>query len=345
MKQFKGILWSLAFTFVCCLGYAQTVTEVEWWFDEQRADVQQASIGGSDILWTKDIPTGSLKEGLHVLHLRLKDSQGLYSGISSTYFFKPNEGSAQGERRLLYWFDDTLTEAVNVPLSADQTLASLDIDASQLSPGGHTLHFRLGYENGGYIATTTDYFVHGSNPYSSMATDAPVITEYAYWFDVDDENGVSGIFDKPVATTDFVKDIPTASLSPDEEHIFNIRFTRSDGQSVQMSETFNTTNALTIYNPGISLSNGSLQPGKTLTITGLNFTPGGQVAISTDCTDGVTTVAANAEGAFTATVAIPANCPAGLYAVSAKDLGSGKSVMPAQFRVKEPETQSAASHI
>jgi uncharacterized protein YjdB/pimeloyl-ACP methyl ester carboxylesterase len=412
MKRLKKTGLSLLIAFFCCAGYAQTVSEVEWWFDNQYGGgVQRSSIGGSDVTWTRDISTNTLNEGLHILHIRLKDNSGRYSGISSDYFFKfnrstpgsstieywfdgdfdnrkqesiptdgtvgfewpttglgqglhtvsyrtgyapgamgsvhsdyffkLNSGSARGPKRLVYWFDDRVEESAYRTLDGNQTLASLDIDAGQLTPGGHVLHMRLGYENGGYTATTTDFFVHGANPYGSGSASASLtVTDYTYWFDKDAENSVSVSFNQPSATVNLVEDISTTSLTPDETHTFNIRFDRNDGKSVLLSEKFTTTGSLICYAPSLLLSRSELQPGENMVITGKGFVPDGEVRFYfTQGIETVYTTQADAKGRFEYALPISGEFTDREYALYARDMASGKTTAAQRFNVRQPDVK------
>ncbi|MDR0757211.1 MAG: Ig-like domain-containing protein [Tannerella sp.] len=419
MKRLKKTGLSFLFALFCWAGYAQTVSEVEWWFDGRYDEAQRASIGGSDITWRSDISTDALSEGLHVLHLRLKDNSGRYSSISSDYFFKLsrststgnmveywfddgfdsrkqesipangtvsfewptselsqglhilhyrtgyapgamrsvhsdyffklNSGNAQGAKRLVYWFDDKMSESVYQTLDSHQTLASLEIDASRLSPGGHVLHMRLGYENGGYASTTTDYFVHGTNPFGIGSASTPLaLTEYAYWFDQDADNSVSVRFEPPVSTVDLVEEISAASLTVNETHTFNISFKRNDGQSVLLSEPFNASSRLIINAPRLGLSPSKLQRGENLEITGENFTPNGQVSfscLSNNLSIDISPVFADATGIITYRITVPNDCAEGLYNLSATDQSSGKTVTDVPLLISRSGTPPTDSRI
>ncbi|MDR2774123.1 MAG: cadherin-like beta sandwich domain-containing protein, partial [Tannerella sp.] len=312
--------------------------KLEYWYNddfEAKKTVSLTENGDTtelDGLDVRDMPFG-----LNRLHLRATDG-----AISSSYVMKTVDGVTN---RLEYWFDDNVTKRNYLTLNNSHTLTSLTLSAGQLSYGGHLLHMRLSDASGGYAATSTDYFMHGKNPYDSSASaESLTITEYTYWFDDDTKDEVSHTYAQPAATKNFAENISAASLTANETHMFNIRFKRNDGKSVTVSEEFNTTNILTFYNPGIFLSQSSIPQGDNLVIFGNDFTPNEEVRFY--FSRGIETIyatRADAQGKFEYTLAISGEFTDKEYLFYAKDMVSGKATTVQRFNVQQRNSLSDAS--
>ena len=66
------------------LTLAQTLTSFEYWFDDGFERRQSVTIHGGDFLIETNIDTRQLSQGVHSLSFRAKQSDGMYSAISSS---------------------------------------------------------------------------------------------------------------------------------------------------------------------------------------------------------------------------------------------------------------------
>ena len=325
-----------------------TTSVLEYWVNEwvgNRAAIPLSSDGMYDLIFTGI----TLPAGMHQLHFRVRDSNGLYSGVSSHWFMKLNQGREGGAQVLEYWFNDDIGVKHTRALSSADELVSIDITTAGLSHGVHRITFRTGTQNGVYSSPTTDYFVTGKNPFANQAAGPLYITEYTYRFNNDDAVTVPVNTSSPSVTLNALLD--ASHLAADEQHEVSIYAGRNDGaRSITVTGEFEMgEGAGRVVNiPGISLSKILLQPGDTIVVSGINFTPGSVVSLSCISSEGsieISAATSDDRGRFTLELEIPDDCPEGLYTVLANDVNEIRQVMSAPFRVSPSETELTTSNL
>lgn len=121
---------------------AQQLTQFEYWFDGDFAGRTAVALSGSYDATTKDVATDQLSAGFHKLYLRAKRSDGMYSAINTSHFFKLPTGQTNG--LLEYWFDDNYSQRKTFTLSAtDGTEQGFELNLSDFQQGLHTLKMRV----------------------------------------------------------------------------------------------------------------------------------------------------------------------------------------------------------
>jgi hypothetical protein len=118
---------------------------------------------------------------------------------------------------------------------------------------------------------------------------------------------------------------------------FNVPATATNGpHNVQASDGVNSpVTQLTIYSTIISLSPTSGGIGATVTVNGTGFASSSAITVRFDTTQ-VATATSNAQGAFTASFAVPAGSTSGTHTVNATDAASNAA--SAQFTVTQTST-------
>ncbi len=161
---------------------AQTLTQYEYWFDDGFDNRITMGLSGKEKYVTAGLDTRSLGSGMHQFYLRLKQSDGMYSPITSQMFFKAmvNEGGS-----LEYWFDNDFSGRKTASLTggASQEYISVSIDASQLSNGVHQFFYRLKQSDDVYSPVSVSHFFKAQVPQGGMLE---------YWFD-DNHSGCKRI--------------------------------------------------------------------------------------------------------------------------------------------------------
>jgi len=191
LLKFKLLLFLLTTT---TFLQAQTVTQVEWWFDNDYSSAVTESAHGNDFVWRKDMPTNSLEPGFHWLNLRFKDDKGYWSGITSHYFLKLDGIHGNVISHFEYWFGEDMTQSHSIPLSTVDLSSSgeiaivLNLDMETVPNGLHQLNFRVGYVNGVHSAISTSFFYKCDNTITSATT------VFEYWIDDDFGNRAQKTF-------------------------------------------------------------------------------------------------------------------------------------------------------
>ena len=179
----KRLLTTGAAVLVLCLTYllpasavAQQLTRYEYWFDNNVGSRHAGTLSGSTADIDLDIDTDGLNDGLHVLHLRVRRSDGKYSSIMSSTFLKFFTGRVT---MMEYWVDNDLDGAVRLPCtphsSGSGIVLNADLDLKAVSPGMHRLNYR-GVSDGGTAATAVN------SSYFLKRLDGTV-TMIEYWVD------------------------------------------------------------------------------------------------------------------------------------------------------------------
>ncbi len=209
------------------LSSAQTLTRLEYWFDDGFGDKRAINLSGTEYVVDTEISTANLKNGVHKLWYRVRRSDNMYSPISSSTFFKYQFGDGM---KLEYWVDDDYEHAQTF----DGHLASdgkdyvfvSDLDLGNVSPGHHRLHCRaLSSDNQAATAITSMPIIVKSL-YNIEDPAALTVTEQAYWFDDEEPEviTVSNPQHEIVQPTTF----DTRRLT-DGKHTLHMRFGNSAG--------------------------------------------------------------------------------------------------------------------
>lgn len=125
------------------LMLAQTLTSYEYWFDDDIAGRQTGVLNGKEVLFESTIDTEHLPDGVHFINFRAKQSDGQYSSVTSSCFYKMKieEGSV-----LEYWIDDDRSHVRTIQgsLASDghDYIFNAYLDMRSVSPGLHRLNLR-----------------------------------------------------------------------------------------------------------------------------------------------------------------------------------------------------------
>ena len=88
-----------------CDIYAQSISQYEYWTDDEYATRSVVDAGASDISLT--ISTETLGAGVHFLNFRAKGSDGTWGNFYRYMYYIPTlKNDASGSLSLDYWLDD-----------------------------------------------------------------------------------------------------------------------------------------------------------------------------------------------------------------------------------------------
>ena len=179
-KYLYGLLLGLLFL-LPPTSFAQSLSRYEYWFDDDFAGRRIASLSGKEKDLTVTIDTYFLETGLHRLNLRVKQSDGKYSAITTSSFLKVVMGEAKW---LEYWFDGDETNKRRIEGTAASDgngyVFNSEVDISELSVGNHQLFYRA-VSDDGLVGTAVSV-----SPFLKLVTGEAKWLEY--WFDGNQEN-------------------------------------------------------------------------------------------------------------------------------------------------------------
>jgi PKD repeat protein len=246
MKQIVLLIISIiAFN----IGFSQVnLSSFEYWFDADIAErtTQTMSMTQTESI-NQSVSTLGLNSGIHILSFRIKDENGLYSSIQSSFFYKLDEGLITPNQieSYEYWFDTDYENKVAVSLLTGETLSILtDITTISLNNGMHIFNFRVKDENGLYSVIQSSFFYK----LDEGLTTPNQIESYEYWFDTDYENKVA-VSLSTGETISILTDITTISMNTGM-HIFNFRVKDEKGlySAIQSSFFYKLDEGLTTPN-------------------------------------------------------------------------------------------------
>lgn len=152
------------------------IVAYEYWFDNDVAGRTVVSWSANDAVLRASISTEGLSPGLHKFNFRVRRSDGEYSPVTSSIFFK---GATQG-KKLEYWFDDDIGSLDYIDISDTEEEQSFDLnlcDISKFPMGFHKFNMRVAM--GGYSPVYSASVL-------KLTSGAP--TKIEYWVDDDYDN-------------------------------------------------------------------------------------------------------------------------------------------------------------
>ncbi len=150
--------------------------DYEYWFDEQTQTKVSGTVadGGS---FSLDISAADLTPGLHSLLVRVGDGKGEWSPVSASLFVRPFDEGTGDAAECEYWLDGDTRNRKRTVLSG--TTSMLDIDASALSAGVHSIAFCAVDKEGRRGTVSSAYFV---KPFI-FSKGTNTLTAYRWWLD------------------------------------------------------------------------------------------------------------------------------------------------------------------
>lgn len=202
-----------------CDIYAQSISQYEYWTDDEYDTRSVVDAGASDISLT--ISTETLGAGVHFLNFRAKGSDGTWGNFYRYMYYIPTlKNDASGSLSLDYWLDDDNAGQKSKDIDNDNVALALDISA--LKPGVH-------YFNCTPISTTSGrgnseryiFYV----PMSSSQATISAVKGYEYWFD----DNYSAVVKKQTDAGEQVLSLSLEGLASGV-HYFNCRAVNERGE-------------------------------------------------------------------------------------------------------------------
>lgn len=175
-RKITTLIWICLLCMLPCLTWAQSLTQYEYWFDDDFGGKVVGSLSGTEAVFNSNISTDQLDNGVHKFSFRAKQSDGKYSAITSSLFLK--RPATQGSM-MEYWFDDNFNQRDSISISSteDEQEMTLDLQNNTKYPMGfHKLNMRLKIEGEGMSA------VYSADVLKLSAGKA---TKLEYWIDND----------------------------------------------------------------------------------------------------------------------------------------------------------------
>jgi PKD repeat protein len=234
----KKILLYMILLFLCYrTANAQQIVSYEYWFDSNNAGVVSVPVSNqTEYDLNTLITTTSLSTGVHFIHIRFKDSNGIYSCVLSQPFYNTTFGSNQSLVTYEYWFDSNYAGRINQSLSnvSSYNLNSL-VNAAGLSEGFHSFHIRFGCTGGFWTGVL-------SQPFYKIATldlTSNLITSYRYYYN-DNSSQMHNIYlSSPATYYDILTQLASRNYTHPDSNILHIEVKDTlHNWSVVVTDTF-----------------------------------------------------------------------------------------------------------
>lgn len=147
----------------------------QYWFDGDYAGNQQVSLtNNQQIDYAALISTDNLVSGIHILNVRFKDSNGLYSSTVSQFFYKiPPQVSNTPNQMVAYryWYENDFANAINITLTTPVEQFSLidQLDFRQIPNGNYVLNFQFKDQWGQWSVVSSNTIEKVSLPIADFA--------------------------------------------------------------------------------------------------------------------------------------------------------------------------------
>ncbi len=226
----KIILLLLFITGIHPLKAQSGMTTYEYWFDEDYGNAQSGLLSGN--IFSSAVTTNGLNPGMHTLHYRASDSNGIWSAVVSQRFYKPVKLTTYE-----YWFDEAYaTRSTISTTNTPDILMNTSVNAASLDYGMHHFHFRAQDEIGKWSAVVSQPCYVNSK-----------IDTYEYWFDDDYANKTTDSLSTPLSSLEVNELINTLSLSG-THHQIHVRTHKQDGSwSTTLTQPFQKRNRIVAY--------------------------------------------------------------------------------------------------
>lgn len=142
MMMYRYLLLML-FMVLHCVARGQTEYAYRYWMD--NASTVTFSDSSANKNWAVELDVSNLSEGVHTLHLQVRDNTGLWSNPRSNSFFKYTPVDTNNVK-MRYWFDNA-NEIKETQVS--NGIHSLDV--STLPWGIHSLLVQVENFQGVYL--------------------------------------------------------------------------------------------------------------------------------------------------------------------------------------------------
>lgn len=133
----------------------------QYWFDNNSQDSVTVIVGSTNNLILLDSLINAQPVGLHTINMRFKPDGGLWSSVTSSFFYKNPTTTIINNTiaRCVYWYDNNWQNPNLVYYSGQQNLYSIiNTDTEELSVGMHKVSMMFRDERGSWSSVVSDSF-------------------------------------------------------------------------------------------------------------------------------------------------------------------------------------------
>ncbi|HPG34448.1 MAG TPA: hypothetical protein PLM34_11370 [Lentimicrobium sp.] len=233
----KSLIFIATFAINCLVNAQQLVNSGEYWFDGNYGSRTSIQITPSaSYLYNSDINCNTLSNGLHIINMRFRQSDGRWSTTVSQPFLKtpPESTGDQVITAWEYWLDNAYSSKISQSVSPSVSFTYQSaIDLASVPTGIHVFNARFKQSNGSWSSVISQVLLK----VPQAITGSQKIVAYEYWLDDAYQTKVSQQT-SPADNYTFLSGIDFSAI-PEGTHEFNIRFKQSSGNwSIVLSQIF-----------------------------------------------------------------------------------------------------------
>ena len=225
-----GLVFIMNYLFLGLYCNAQNnISSYQYWFDSDYNSQIYTTISPTVSLELNTaISLETITDGLHILNIRFRDDNEMWSVTSSQFFYYNNLIDCN-INAYQYWFDNDYSTQLTATVSpTGQLLLETAISLETISEGLHIFSIRFKDDNGRWSSSQNQFF------YYNKLIDSN-INAYQYWFD-NDINTNTLVSVTPTQQLQLITQLPIDTIN-EGLHIFTIRFKDSKGKwSIPVSQ-------------------------------------------------------------------------------------------------------------
>ncbi|MEL0455546.1 T9SS type A sorting domain-containing protein [Flavobacteriaceae bacterium SZ-1-7] len=217
-----GLLFFTNYLFVGFYCMAQNnISSYQYWFDNDYGVNTHTMVSPMENFELNSaISLETITDGLHVFHIRFKDTDDRWS-ITSSDFFYYNDLITNNINSYQYWFDSDYDSNIHTSVSPTDKLGlNTLIPLETLANGLHSFNIRFRDDKNRWSIPSIDFFY-----FTELTTNN--IDSYQYWFDNDYGNQTTETV-SPSGQLMLNTSISLETIT-DELHLFSIRFKDDKG--------------------------------------------------------------------------------------------------------------------
>ncbi len=212
--------WSASYSTLSSTS-EKSIVAYEYWFNGYTNSVVTEVVPQENLILNTSLPTNQLVPGLHTINIRFKYLTGIWSSVSTYFFYKPKLDYPVGSAMYQYWFDNHFQNKVDSVITNTPDLhLTNEFDLSNLTLGLHSVQFRFKLNSRNWSSIISTFF------YKSPSTAGP-ISGYQYWFNNSYTDAINHSF-QGVNNYILLNELNTSSVSYGLSTL-NIRFKNTAG--------------------------------------------------------------------------------------------------------------------
>lgn len=242
-----------------------------FYLDGRLFETRKMSAGEHGAL-SIDLDVNSVDLGLHTLGMTLVSEEGLPMGYRSAVFMRVPTDIQRSTFKAYCYLDGKYVGETEA--TSNNSLVHLDLDASSLVSGLHSVTVYLASPHGMATSTKTAWFVkipeggEGVREYSYWINDNPATVSTVSLPEVSNPFGLVKLVDvpeQPFRSCSYTFAIEEGAPVLYASNDFNIRFSDPDGRISTASRSYTDTRVKTVPNDVVPISNGHVYSGEIAT--------------------------------------------------------------------------------